>query len=182
MKQSGVRYVVERRCKPENKHDLELGYVPIAAKQPEKIVQKLIQEVERCPDCTFHSKFYPQDYNDLIDQDEINEIEANKYVPLLKWTSFLSFICVGVILLFNLFTHGLLHAISVLSVSMFTFFGFVSYDAWSSKSLSGVQKANIIVNMLLLCYAFAVLPTNEAIQDLIKLGTKQTLFEGLFLK
>ncbi len=75
-------------------------------------------------------------------------------------------------MLFNLLTHGLLHAVSALSVSMFSFFIFVTYDAWNCKFLSGMQKANIIINVALLLYACAMLPTEAAILELNQSGVK----------
>ncbi|HFQ5066161.1 TPA: hypothetical protein ACGUVR_004778, partial [Vibrio vulnificus] len=180
MKECGVRYVVERRCKAENEHDLLLGSVPIAAKNPAKVVQKLIKGVERCPECTFHSVFKYQDYNDLIELEKVNEIEGDKFSYPLKIVSLVSLIGVSILMLFNLLTHGLLHAVSALSVSMFSFFIFVTYDAWNCKFLSGMQKANIIINVALLLYACAMLPTEAAILELNQSGVKQTLFESIF--
>ncbi|EHZ2903621.1 hypothetical protein M5225_004331 [Vibrio vulnificus] len=76
MEENKIRYVVEQRCKkPE--HRVKLGAIPVYSKSPRELEQLLIAGVDKCGDCTFHSKFYSPEQCTLLEPVIAKKEESN---------------------------------------------------------------------------------------------------------
>jgi len=174
-----IRFIVDRRCKSENKHGVLLGTVPLSSKDPAEDVQLLIKGVAQCEDCTFHSRFYFDQYSDELKLNSIIKVKQSKDTILLKWAILILTAVMSILAPYNLFNFGLTHAISALSISMLFFFICSTIDTWKSNSLSNLQKTIIVINLLLFFYAILMLPTKDAIDILNNSVVKQTLLDNM---
>ena len=65
MDELSIRYVVEQRC-VNPKHQGKLGAIPVLHSNPRGAEQLLMLDIEKCEECTFHSKFYTPEQCTLI--------------------------------------------------------------------------------------------------------------------
>ena len=174
-----IRFIVDRRCKSENKHGVLLGTVPVSSKDPAEDVQVLIKGVAQCKDCTFHSRFYFDQYSDELKLNSIAKVKQSKDTILFKWTILILTAVMSIIAPYNLFNYGFTHALSALSISILFFFICSTIDTWKSNSLSNSQKTIIVINFLLFFYAILMLPTKELIDLLNNSEVKQILLDNI---
>ncbi|HDM8146020.1 TPA: hypothetical protein P0E33_004876 [Vibrio harveyi] len=175
MAEDSIRYVVEQRCKTHKNHEVKLGFIPVSSKHPARDVQLLIRDVFRCPDCTFHCKFYAEEQCTLIKLgiDCINTKD-------LFYRRLISVIVLVLLFITSVtisFRHGITHPLSVLSISSFFCMLFSSLDAWSSEKTSKLQWAAFIVNVIMLAFSFLLLPTLEALDILNRSGVTQNFLQ-----
>lgn len=176
--ENSIRYVVEQRCKTHTHHEVKLGAIPKSSKHPARDVQFLIRDVFRCPDCTFHCKFYAEEQCTLI-KPEIDFFN----IRVASYSRLISIIALALLAITSAtlaFQHGITHPLSVLSISAFICILFSSLDSWVNEKISILQWVAFFVNVMMLVYSFLLLPTLEALDVLNKSGVKQNFLQ-LFL-
>ncbi|EGR3254577.1 hypothetical protein N5K32_004561 [Vibrio parahaemolyticus] len=98
-------------------------------------------------------------------------------ISVIKWLSVWLLFLVIAIAVFSPF--GWAHPLSGFALSAFVFVFFAAVDAKKGARPTKIVIVNIIVNVLVLVFAFFMLPTNSALEKLEEMNQPTSLFEHL---
>ncbi|HHY0398177.1 TPA: hypothetical protein ACVU38_004754 [Vibrio parahaemolyticus] len=113
-----------------------------------------------------------------------NELEGQelkqKSASVFKWVSIWFLFLVVLFVVLDQF--GWAHPLSGFAASALVFVFFAAFDAKEGARPTKIVVANVIVNVLVLLFAFFMLPTNSALEKLEEMNQPTSLFEHLLKK